>query len=164
MAGGDIRGDIHRSELKKVLEAILFMSGDPLTIEELSKKVRQNEALVEELLDELVEDYKKRDSAIIIIKKENTYYMSVKDEYKDIVNDLGAAVPFSKAQMKVLALVALKGPLKQSDVVKIIGNRAYEYIKELEQIGFISSERWKNTKILKVTPKFYAYFGELKEK
>ena len=160
MAGENIRGDIHSTELKKILEAILFMSGDPLTLEEISKKIRQNPEIIEPLLNELITEYENRESAITIIKKEDTYYMTVRENYKNIVNDLGAVVPFTKAQMKVLALVALKGPLKQSDVVKIIGNRAYEYIKELERIGFLSSERWKNTKILKVTPKFHAYFGE----
>lgn len=163
MAGENIRRDIHSTELKKLLEAVLFMSGDPLTLEEISKKVRQSSKIVKPLLDELVNEYENRNSAITIIRKEDAYYMTIKETYKNLVNDLGAAVPFTKAQMKVLALVALKGPLKQSDVVKVIGNRAYEYIKELEQIGFLSSERWKNTKILKVTPKFHAYFGDIKK-
>ncbi len=164
MAGENIRRNIHSTELKKILEAILFMSGDPLTLEEISKKVRQSPETIAPILNELVTEYENRESAITIIKKEDTYYMTIREQYKNLVNDLGAVVPFTKAQMKVLALVALKGPLKQSDVVKAIGNRAYEYIKELERIGFLSSERWKNTKILKVTPKFHAYFGELKEK
>jgi len=55
-------------------------------------------------------------------------------------------------------------PIKQSDIVKIIGNRTYEYTKELERRGFIKWEKQGRTKVLRLTPAFDEYFGVPREK
>jgi segregation and condensation protein B len=43
--------------------------------------------------------------------------------------------------------------------VKTIGNRAYDYIKELELRGLIKTEKAGRTKILILTEEFMRYFG-----
>jgi segregation and condensation protein B len=59
----------------------------------------------------------------------------------------------------VLALVAYKQPITQSQIVKVIGNRAYDYVKILEQRGMIRTEKHSRTKALIATKEFANYFG-----
>ena len=74
----------------------------------------------------------------------------------------------NKPTQETLALIAYKQPVMQSIIVKMRGNRAYEHIKDLEQLEFIMSEKSGRTRLLKATQKFYDYFDivhdELKEK
>ena len=48
------------------------------------------------------------------------------------------------------------------------GNTAYDHIKDLQQLEFVTSEKTGRTRTLKVTQKFYDYFDivqdELKQK
>jgi hypothetical protein len=65
---------------------------------------------------------------------------------------------------RTLALVTLKEPVRQSEIIKTQGNKAYSYIKDLIKKGLIVSEKEGHTKILKLTQEFERYFGEEKQK
>ncbi|MBI1973965.1 SMC-Scp complex subunit ScpB, partial [Candidatus Micrarchaeota archaeon] len=70
---------------------------------------------------------------------------------------------FSKATLRCLGLIAVKQPVRQSVVVKIIGNKAYDYIRELKEKGFLDIRKEANTRLLSVTHKFEDYFGKRAE-
>ena len=53
-----------------------------------------------------------------------------------------------------------KEPVKQAEIIKLQGNKAYAYIKALEKRGLIKSEKIGRNKILKLTKEFENYFGE----
>ncbi len=59
----------------------------------------------------------------------------------------------------MLSIVAYHEPIKQSDIVKVVGNRTYEYVKQLEELGFIKIEKKSRTKLLSITLRFEEYFG-----
>jgi segregation and condensation protein B len=63
-----------------------------------------------------------------------------------------------KAMLKALALIAYEQPIKQSYVVKIRGNRVYDYMRKLEDLGLIERKAEGHTKILTTTAKFRQYF------
>jgi len=46
-----------------------------------------------------------------------------------------------------------------SDLARIRGNRCYEHVRKLEEMGFIKAEKSGKTKILTTTRKFAEYFG-----
>ena len=48
-------------------------------------------------------------------------------------------------------------------IVKVVGNRTYEYVKELEERRLVHGERKSRTKTLSTTPHFEEYFGTKKE-
>ncbi|MFB6215557.1 MAG: SMC-Scp complex subunit ScpB, partial [Candidatus Aenigmatarchaeota archaeon] len=96
---------------------------------------------------------------IELFKSPQGYELRVKPDYIDHVSHLTPYSDLSRGPLKVLALVAFRGPIKQSTIVKIIGNRAYSYIKELEDRELIRSEKHKRTKKLEITKEFKDYFG-----
>lgn len=148
-------------EIKRVIEASLFMSPNPLGVEEISKTTRCNKpGMIERIMAGLIEEYKERDSAIEIVKELDGYKMQVKGELEEKIAHLAAATDFNKGVMKTMAYIAYKQPVKQSMIIKFRTNKAYEEIKLLEENGFISREKSGLTYIIRTTKKFLQYFGQ----
>ena len=90
--------------------------------------------------------------------------MDVKEEYISLINKLATGnAEFSKAEQETLAVIAYKQPAIQSDVIKTRGNKSYDHIKKLKEEGFLISEKFGRTKILKLTQKFYDYFDVIED-
>ena len=149
-------------EKKQLVEAALFMSSEPLTIEQLGR-VLGSDSLGKTLrvLDAAVLGFNRRDSALEIAKTtDGRYRMRVRGEYIDKVKHLAVSTDLPKSTLRTLAIIAFKQPIKQSIVVKMRGNKAYDHIERLETDGFIRKTREGNTYILETTKKFIDYFGE----
>ena len=65
----------------------------------------------------------------------------------------------SDGMVRSLALIAALQPVKQSVLVKLQGNKVYDYVKRLEEKKLIKSRKAGRTKILETTKHFEAYFG-----
>ncbi|MFH1630786.1 MAG: SMC-Scp complex subunit ScpB [Candidatus Aenigmatarchaeota archaeon] len=144
-----------------VLEAVLFSTSKPLKIEEIAKisKIRKDQ--IEPLLKELRKRYVVPESGLRLFDV-GGYRLMVKQEFLEKVSSLAKA-DLSKGLLRVLALIAYHEPIKQCDIVKVIGNRTYEYMKVLENLGFVKSEKKGRTKLLRTTPQFENYFGTKRE-
>jgi len=150
--------DIQRLAL---LEAILFAATKPLNMDELKKMSRFEDDKIKQLITLLRIRYQDPKHGIALSEM-GGYRLIVKHEYLDRVSTLTKS-DMSKGLLRVLSIIAYHEPVKQSDIVKIIGNRTYEYVKQLEQLGFIKFERKSKTKLLSTTPQFESYFSVNKE-
>ena len=56
-------------------------------------------------------------------------------------------------------MIAYYQPISQADIVKVIGNRTYEYVRELTTRGFVKKEKKSRTQALSTTKHFEEYFG-----
>ncbi|MBI4170670.1 MAG: SMC-Scp complex subunit ScpB [Candidatus Aenigmarchaeota archaeon] len=141
-----------------LLEAVLFTTTDPLTFNELQKTlhVRKNE--LEALLKALHERYSKLEYGIRI-SDAGGFKLIVKPEFAESVAPFTPHADLSRGLLRVLSIIAYHQPIKQSDIVKVVGNRTYEYAKQLEEMGFIKMEKKARTKLLSTTPRFEEYFG-----
>ncbi len=148
---------------KKLLEAALFITERPLGLNDLAKIVGVNSlGYVKDLLEKMQEEYENR--GVEIINTPEGWIMQVKQVFLHKVAHLTPYADISEGCKRTLALVAYKEPVKQAEVIKIQGNKAYSYIKFLEKKGLIKTERRGHTKILKLTKEFERYFGQEKEK
>ena len=141
-----------------VVEAILFVSTDPVSLGEINKKTGLDESIVEEAVDELTSRYSGGGYGIMVSNSKAGVQMRVKPELEQQVLGFIPETDMSEAAMKTLALIAYEQPIKQSYIVKIRGNRAYRYIKELLSLELIEARKSGHTKILSTTPKFKKYF------
>ena len=142
-----------------LLEAVLFTASEPISEEKLQKKLKVKSDVIKKLLDDLEKKYSSPDSGIKL-SKIGGYRLVVKEEYAEDVADLTPHADMSRGLLRVLSIIAYHGPVKKSDIVKIVGNRTYEYVKELESRGLIKSERKARTSILITTPQFEEYFSK----
>jgi len=155
----DIDNSKRKEDMKK-LEAVFFVSGRFLSIQELVSLTDLNPIIIQELIEKLQEKYNKQDSAIEIIKKNNMWKMDVIQEYSGIINKLATgSSEFSKAEQETLAIIAFKQPVKQSVVVKIRGNKAYEHIKKFVELNLIKKKKTGHTYDLNLSNDFYNYFN-----
>ena len=148
-----------KDDLKKI-EAIFFVSGKFLTIQELISCSDLNPIIIRELIEELEKKYDKEDSAIEIVKHNNSWKMDVKTEYSNIVSRLATgSSEFSRAEKETLAIIAYKQPIKQSVLVKIRSNKAYDHIKKFLDLGLIKKKRNGHTYDVSLSDNFYDYFN-----
>ncbi len=148
-----------KENLKKI-EAIFFISGRFLNMQELISFSDLNPIIIQELIEKLQEKYDKQESAIEIIRKNNMWKMDVRPIYSSIINKLATgSAEFSKAEQETLAIIAFKQPIKQSVVIKIRGNKAYEHIKKFSDLDLIKKRKIGHTYELRLSEDFYDYFG-----
>ena len=152
----EIDKEIGEESMRKV-EAALFIAGKFMSLQELVALTDVNPILLKKVLEDLSEKYK--DSGIEIINKNNLWKMDVSSNYVGMVNKLAAgSSEFTRAEQETLALIAYKQPMKQSVVVKIRGNKAYEHIKHFREIGLVIAKKAGHTIELRLSNEFFDYF------
>lgn len=155
----------------RLLEAIFFISGRFLNMQELISLSDLNPLIIREMLEKLKEKYSKEDSAVEIVEKNGMWKMDVKQEYVGIINRLATGKSeFSKAEQETLAIIAYKQPIKQSVIIKIRGNKAYDHVKKFEDLSLVRRKKMGHTHELTLSEEFFDYFnvagkeGELESK
>ncbi len=155
----DKENEEREKENIRKIEAALFISGKWLSIQELISLTDLNPILLRQLLEKLKGRYGE-DSSIEILNKKDNWKMDINQKYVDIVNRLATGnSEFSKAEQETLAVIAYKQPVKQSVIIKIRGNKAYEHIKKFSELGLVKGKRLGHTKELKLSEEFYNYFN-----
>lgn len=150
----------HEKENLRLIEAILFVAGRFLSMQDLMVYSNLNSLVITETLQKLKEKYSKEDSALELVERTNNWKMDVKAEFRGIVNKLATgSVEFTKAEQETLAIIAYKQPMKQSVVIKIRGNKGYDHIHKFLSLGLIKSKKEGHTNILTLSDEFYDYFN-----
>ena len=109
---------------KCAIEAILFASGDSVSVERIATALELTKKEAQKLLDELMAEYIAAQRGITIIKLDNAYQMvSVKEYAKEIrtVMDLRRNTPLSQAALEVLAVIAYNQPVTKAFVEQVRG-------------------------------------------
>ncbi len=148
-----------KEDIRK-LEAVFFVSARFLNMQELVSLTDLNPIIIHELIEKIQEKYDAQDSAIEIIEKNNMWKMDVRPQYHNIINKLaGGESEFSRAEQETLGIIAFKQPIKQSVIIKIRGNKAYDHIKKFADIGLLKKKKTGHTHELTLSDDFYDYFA-----
>ena len=150
------------SDKAALAEAALFLSPKPLMLDELAKIMGVNSlGYVKESLEKIRDHYSGR--GVEVVSTSSGWQMQVKQEYLNSVAHLAPYADLSEGPKRALALILFKEPMKQSDLIKMQGNKVYDYLSELEKLGMVKREQSGRTKVLTLTKEFERYFGEEKE-
>lgn len=152
----DIDDALERESTRKI-EAALFIAGKFMSVPELVSLTGVNPLLLKKILHDLQDRY--RTSGIQVIHQHDVWKMDVAPEFVSLVNTLATGdSEFSKAEQESLAIIAHKQPLKQSVLVRIRGNKAYDHIKRFLAMGLIVRTKLGHTWELKLSEQFHDYF------
>lgn len=151
-------------DLKNKVEAILFTVGKKIDIEEIAKLCRTNLEDVKNALEQLKKEYDEKDTSLIIFEEGTKWSLTAREKYVALTKRIVADTELSKTMLETLAVIAWKQPIKQSEVIAIRTNKAYDHVHELKDMGFVSSEKSGRTRLLKLTDKFFKYFEVSGEK
>ncbi len=152
----EVDNELEAEGVKKV-EAALFIAGKFMSLQELVTLTDVNPILLRKILEDLSDAYK--DSGIEVVNKNNLWKMDVSQEYAWLVNKLATgSAEFSRAEQETLAIIAYKHPIKQSVIIKIRGNKAYDHVGKFVEMGLINKKRAGHTSELTLNENFYDYF------
>src|SRR3989344_3799920 len=115
---------------KAIIEAALFIASEPLQLEEIARIAEISKDEAEKILEEIMMELRQAHRGIELLVIDDRYELKVKGEHVQKVAHLTPYSDISKGMLKVLAMVVYKQPITQSDIVKTIGNKAYEYRSE----------------------------------
>ena len=156
-------------DLKNKIEALIFLSKEPLSIDELSKYFKLEKQQIEEAVDELKED-KKNTGINLKIEKEILSFVtnpSCGEEIKNFFHPELKIKKLSKSTMETLAIIAYKGPITKGEIEVIRGVSAEKAIGNLleKNLIYISGKRKSigTPNLYNVTEDFYSYLSIEKE-
>ena len=122
------------------LEAILFASGDPISINRLVEVLEIEREDVIDLAEELELSYRKNNSGICVIRLEDEYQMCSNPEFADvIVKTMRHRKPpkLSQAALEVLSIVAYFQPVTRAYIEDVRGVDSSYSVNMLTERGLI---------------------------
>lgn len=146
---------------KRLVESVLFSASKPVSVNEIKETTNLTPDKIKTTLDELIEDYnvtRKNDTSMEIVKAGEKFAMQVKKEFTD------QSVMITKPEidsnlLKTLTLIAFHQPIKQSNLRRMIGTKAYEHVDELSALNLVNTKKHGATEMLTTTKLFPEYFG-----
>ena len=125
-------------KIKETIEAMLFAAGRMVTIEELVLALEIDKNQLEEIIENMKEDYKTR--GIELIKIENGYQLCTKKEYYEYIYpilDKRTKPNLSTAALETLAIIAYNQRTTRAEIEAIRGVNSDATIYKLLDYGLI---------------------------
>ena len=152
-------------DLKNKIEAIIFLSKEPVTLDELIKHFKLEREKIEEAVNELKED-KKSTGINLKFDKDILSFVSnpiCGEEIKNFFNPELKIKKLSKSTMETLAIIAYKGPITKSEIELIRGVSAEKAVGNLleKNLIYISGKKKSigTPNLYCVTEDFYSYLN-----
>lgn len=115
---------MNKKELISAFEAVLFASGEPMSIERFSEVFEISPDEVIEVMDALSQKLIKNSNGFELVRLENMYQLATKKEYALYIKkafDIRRRTPLSPAALEVLAVVAYNQPVTKSFIEQVRG-------------------------------------------
>ena len=122
-----------------ILEAVLFASPDPLSIEQLQAILGEEKASIVEGLDSLRDGYEQRGSGLTILQVAGGYRMATRSELHPWVSRLAQTRPvrLSRPALETLAIIAYRQPITKAEIEAIRGVLVDTVLKTLMERGLV---------------------------
>jgi len=115
---------LHMEDLKNILESLIFVSKDPLPVQEM-KKILPDVDLKEirVVLDALTQEYEEKKRGFYLREVAGGYQFRSRPEYRNWISALIKPTPvrLSKAALETLAIIAYRQPIIRCDIEHIRG-------------------------------------------
>ena len=155
------------AQLRAILEAIVYVTDEPLTGQQLAAALGQPLDKVKQLLDELVAEYAKPERGLSIREVAGGYKMATKPEHHEavraFVKKLTPPLKLSLAALETLAVIAYKQPVTAPEIMEIRGVQGAGVLKTLLDRKLISESGRKQVVgkpiLYKTTKDFLVQFG-----
>lgn len=153
-------------ETKSIIESLLFVSKEPLTLKTLSNIIEIPENEIKTLVDELFEEYNSREHGINISIVANGFQMHTRPEFAPYIEKLYKpqnSYGLSRAALETLAIIAYKQPITRAEIEAIRGVKADSSIGTLVEKNLIKEVGRKEGPgrpvLFGTTDSFLKYFG-----
>lgn len=156
-------------EARSIIESILFMSGEPVTLDTLRKIIEVDKYNTERLVRELISDYSLKAEGLLILEVAGGFHMVTNPACAPWVKKLlSTSVPkkLSQSSLETMAIIAYKQPIIKAEIEAIRGVNSDGVVKTLLERRLIKILGRKEVPgrplMYGTTNEFLQYFG-LKE-
>jgi segregation and condensation protein B len=160
-------------QLQAILEAIVYITDEPLTAQQIAAAIGQPIDRIKRVLDQLVAEYAKPERGLSIREIAGGYKMATKAEHHEavrtFVKKLTPPLKLSLPALETLAVIAYKQPVTTPEIMDIRGVQGAGVLKTLLDRKLISEAGRKDVVgrplTYKTTKEFLVQFGlkDLKE-
>ena len=154
------------TELAKIIEAILFVSGEPVQLGAVARALEVTELEVSAAADELASDYDYNRRGICLKRFGSHIQLSTRPDYAPQIEKLLQPIQkqsLSQAALETLAVVAYKQPVTRLDIEAVRGVKCDYSVQSLMNKGMIEEVGRKETLgrpiLYGTTDAFLSHFG-----
>ena len=140
-----IRND---SERVAVIEALMFVSGEPLSAKVVAEVLKEDRAVVEVAIAELAREFNGRNGGLQLRELAGGWQFATRPEYHEHVRAFLKSRPSAKlslASLETLAVIAYKQPVTVPEILEIRGVQSPSSIKTLLDKKLIVARGRKET-------------------
>lgn len=152
--------------LKGILEALLFVANEPLSITRLSEITGEKRPVIKENLEQLAGEYLKKNRGFQLREIAGGYRFFTHPAYASYVEKLVLSSDFrrlSQASLETLAIIAYKQPITRQEIGEIRGVNSEAVLGSLIEKGLVEEAGRKNTPgqpiLYRTTRTFLEAFG-----
>lgn len=136
------------SELVAIVEALIFVSDEPITVKTLAEILEEDRESIEAAVEELRSEYEARESGLQIREIAGGWQISTRTELHEEVRKFLKTRPSAKlslASLETLAVIAYKQPVTVPEILDIRGVQSASAIKTLLEKRLIVTKGHKET-------------------
>lgn len=130
-------------QYKAALEAVLFASGEPISLDRLAAALEMEKEDAERLAEELASDWRARESGLTILRLDDCYQMTTRRDFAPYVRramEIRRNTPLSQAAMEVLAIVAYNQPVTKAVIEQVRGVDCSAVLQGLQLKGLVEEK------------------------
>ncbi len=143
------------------VEAALYASGRPLDADQLARvagTASQRKAVA--IAREIARSVGGSMEAVEVVELPGPKFaMQLKSQYTQVARRFATRPLLSKAALRTLSFIAYFQPISASDLVLRRSSTVYQHLRELEDVGFVTSQRQGRSKVYATSGRFSEYFG-----
>src|SRR5579863_4414819 len=155
------------AQLKAILEAIVYITDEPLSAQQMAAALSQPIDKIKRLLDEIVAEFAQPEHGLSIREVAGGYKMATKAEHHEavraFVKKLTPPLKLSLAALETLAVIAYKQPVTAPEIMDIRGVQGASVLQTLLDRKLIAEAGRKNVVgkpiLYKTTKEFLVQFG-----
>jgi len=155
------------AQLKALVEAVIYITDEPLSADQIAIALQQPAEKVGRVLEELTAEYNNPEHGLTVREIAGGYKMSTKPEHHEavraFVKNLKPAVKLSLPALETLALIAYKQPITAPEIMDVRGVQGAGVLKTLLDRKLIATGGRKQVVgkpiLYKTTKEFLVQFG-----
>lgn len=154
------------ASLKSVIEALLFVASDPLSVERISELTQANREEVEKVLVEMRREAEERNSGIMLKAIAGGYRFHTNPCAHNVIDEYLKAdrkTRLTRAAVETLAIIAYMQPITRAQIASTRGIQSETMVKTLEEMELVKkvgTEKSPGGPVLYgTTSKFLQKFG-----
>lgn len=155
-----------QTRLPGIMEAILFVAGEPVSLQEIAAALELPPEEVAAAADCLASDYDSQMRGLCLKRFRDHVQLATKPEYAPEIEKLLSPIqrqPLSQSALETLAVVAYRQPVTRLDVEAVRGVKCDYSLQSLTTKGFIREAGRKDSVgrpfLYETTDLFLSHFG-----